>query len=245
MPRDPRGNDRRTLDVVRENRLAAHAESSQRIDHQAIDPCDPRWVLAMQTQARLQGAVLTPEHRDQLLQSGRRLGLRAFESNLVIAVVQDKARRSQPLQLAQPTLSLVGEGIEHDSVGAAKPTARPTLAFARWFLVGASYWLFQGRTVEAFTPLQVQPNYVDVGPAATDPTTFPSDWLLSAPGEYQHYWARLVVSPELAAWHDLYLLGLTALLVAAVVPGRARRPLLAIGGVVAAVAVVLQLLVAP
>ncbi len=150
-------------------------------------------------------------------------------------------------ELLQPVL-LAGFAI---ALGAAvvhlvrSQLAAHVLVFVFWFLVGASYWLFQGRTVEAFTPLQVQPNYVNVGPAANDPTTFPSDWLLSAPGEYQHYWARLVVSPELAAWHDLYLLGLTALLVAVVVPGRARRPLLAIGGVVAAVAVVLQLLVAP
>ena len=47
------------------------------------------------------------------------------------------------------------------------------------------------------------PNYVVAGPASTDPSTFPSDWLLSAPGDYQPHWARLVVSPELAAWHDL------------------------------------------
>jgi hypothetical protein len=123
--------------------------------------------------------------------------------------------------------------------------AAHVLVFVFWFLVGATYWMFQGRIVEAFTPLQVQPNYVVAGPASTDPTTFPSDWLLSVPGEYQPHWARLVVSPELAAWHGLYLVGLTALLVAVVVPGRARRPLLAVGGVLAAVAVVLQLVVAP
>ncbi len=119
------------------------------------------------------------------------------------------------------------------------------LVFLYWFLVGGTYWLFQGPVVHLLTPLQVQPNLVEVGPADADPTTFPSDWLLSAPGEYQDHWARMVVSPQLAAWHDLYVVALTALLVAAAAPGRLRRPLLVAGGVLAVGAVVMQLVVAP
>jgi hypothetical protein len=69
---------------MKENRIAAHS---------GLDPQDPRWVLAMQTEARLQGATLTPERREQLLRSGSKMGLRPFESNLVIAIVQDRAPR--------------------------------------------------------------------------------------------------------------------------------------------------------
>jgi hypothetical protein len=78
------------LEVVKENRLAAQGGAS------VMDPNDPRWVLAAQTQQRLQGATLAPEDRDQLLARGKRLGLRAFEANLIIAIVQDQARHTRP-----------------------------------------------------------------------------------------------------------------------------------------------------
>lgn len=93
------------LAVVKENRLAAHAG---RIDGEMVDARDPRWVLAMQTQARLQGTMLTPERRDELMESGKKLGLRPFESNLVIAVVQDQARQEIPFRLADPTIGIIG-----------------------------------------------------------------------------------------------------------------------------------------
>lgn len=95
---------RARLDIIKENRIAAHAPE--------IDPRDPRWVLAMQTHARLQGTALTPEHRDQLLKSGKKMGLRPFEANLVIALVQDRAR-NDPVFAAAPQLRLV-RTIEHN-----------------------------------------------------------------------------------------------------------------------------------
>ncbi len=54
---------------------------------------DPRWVLAVRAAEALQGAVLVPERRQQLLKLGRRLGLTPFDANLVLAIVQDQARR--------------------------------------------------------------------------------------------------------------------------------------------------------
>lgn len=149
-------------------------------------------------------------------------------------------------ELLQPVL-LAGFAV---ALGAAVVhVVRSTLAayvllFVYWFLV-STYWLFTGSVLQALTPLQVQPHLVEAGPRGADPTTFPSDWLLSVPGEFQDFWGRLVVSPTLAAWHDVYVLGLTALCVAVAVPGRWRRPLLVAGSVVAAVAVAMQLVVAP
>ncbi len=58
-----------------------------------IGPDDPRWVLAVRTSQRLQGDVLTPERRQQLQQFGRLLGLTPFSVSLIIAIVQDQARR--------------------------------------------------------------------------------------------------------------------------------------------------------
>ena len=99
-----------------------------------------------------------------------------------------------------------------------------------WFLFGATYWLFGGPVVRWLAPIQPQPMLVEVGPSDADPSTFPTSWLLTAPGEYQDYWARVVVSPAVAAWHDVYLVGVIAVLVGIAVPGRLRRPLL-VGGV--------------
>ena len=119
------------------------------------------------------------------------------------------------------------------------------ILFLTWFLLGATYWMFQGGVARMLTPLQVQPILVEAGPRTTDPTTFPATWLLSAPGDYQDFWGRMIVSPQLAAWHDVYLVALTMLLVAAAVPGRLRRPLLVAGSLLAVGAVLMQMVVAP
>lgn len=123
--------------------------------------------------------------------------------------------------------------------------ASHVLVFVFWFFVAGTYWLFQGGVAQVFTPLQVQPNSVEIAPPETDPSSFPSGWLLSTPGEFQDHWARLVVSPELAAWHDVYLVGITVLLAATVTPGRLRRPLLVAATLVAVGAVLMQLMVVP
>lgn len=54
---------------------------------------DPRWVLAVRAAEQLQGATLTPPARDRLVRMARAFGLTAFDANLIIAVVQDQARR--------------------------------------------------------------------------------------------------------------------------------------------------------
>jgi len=59
-----------------------------------LDPNDPRWVLASQTALQLQGAALSPARRDNLLKLSHRLGLRPFDANMIIAVVQDEARQN-------------------------------------------------------------------------------------------------------------------------------------------------------
>jgi hypothetical protein len=76
--------------------------------------------------------------------------------------------------------------------------AASVVTFVVWFLVGPTYWVLNTSVLRWLIPLQIQPLSVDVGPAATDPATFPATWLLSAPGEHQDHWARLVVSPSLA-----------------------------------------------
>ncbi|MCW5777162.1 MAG: hypothetical protein KIS87_12060, partial [Phycisphaeraceae bacterium] len=56
---------------------------------------DARWAMAVRAAASLEGgraAVLPPEKRDRLVALGVNLGLRPFDTNLVIAIVQDAAR---------------------------------------------------------------------------------------------------------------------------------------------------------
>ncbi len=78
---------------------------------------DPRWVLAVQVTRSLQGgraAVVTPEERKRLMMVGNRMGLRSFDTNLVIAIVQDGARAGEdPLGTAAVgRLRLVGRESE-------------------------------------------------------------------------------------------------------------------------------------
>lgn len=57
---------------------------------------DARRILALTTAQALEGgraAILRPDRRRLLVSAAGRLGLRPFEANLVIAIVQDGARR--------------------------------------------------------------------------------------------------------------------------------------------------------
>ncbi len=73
----------------------------------SLEATDPRWVLAMRTAEVMQGARLGVESRQRLIRLGRAMGLNAFESNLVIAIVQDGARRGAGLADAEPSLACV------------------------------------------------------------------------------------------------------------------------------------------
>lgn len=61
----------------------------------SMSALDARWVLAVQVSRSLTGgraAILRPEARERLLGLGARVGLRPFDTSLVIAIVQDAAR---------------------------------------------------------------------------------------------------------------------------------------------------------
>ena len=88
----------------------------------SLSALDPRWVLAVQAYRSVQGgraAVITPEERKRLMVVGNRLGLRAFDTSLVIAIVQDGARAGEdPLGTAAVgRLRLVGRESELADAG--------------------------------------------------------------------------------------------------------------------------------
>lgn len=95
--------------VIRENRLSA--------GNIQLEPTDPRWVLAVKTHTHLQGSTLTPERRQRLLSIASKIGLRPFEANLIMAVVQDHARRGEHLDAALPALVMI------ESPKASNPSA--------------------------------------------------------------------------------------------------------------------------
>ncbi len=82
---------------------------------------DPRWILAKETARVLAGTVLPYERRLGLMALAQRLGIRAFDANLIVAVVQDRARRGEPLALCAPTLAMIPMP--------QKPTAEPFASF--------------------------------------------------------------------------------------------------------------------
>lgn len=118
------------------------------------------------------------------------------------------------------------------------------LLFVLWFVVMV-YWLFGHPAVTPFSILQVQPIHLPAGPGTTDPTSFPSDWLLVGPPHTGGGWERQWVSPALSWWHDVWLLGLTSLLLAAAWPRPGRRVLLIVGAVLAVAGIVGQQAVIP
>ncbi|MHC5024040.1 MAG: hypothetical protein ACYTGG_09020 [Planctomycetota bacterium] len=93
----------------RSARTAVSRETRAASANQSLDPADPRWVLAMRAYSQLQGSTLTPDRRERVLDTARRLGVRPFDANVIIAMVQDRARRGEPIASAAPTLDLLAD----------------------------------------------------------------------------------------------------------------------------------------
>jgi hypothetical protein len=90
---------RATNAVARENVAAAN--------NPQLQPNDPRWVLAVQTAAQLEGDRLTPEARKRIERTAKLLGVRPFDANVIMAIVQDYARRKQPISSSAQMISMV------------------------------------------------------------------------------------------------------------------------------------------
>jgi hypothetical protein len=73
----------------------------------ALQPTDARWVFAARVHESLDGEVLPPERRSRLERLARLLGLRPFDAQLIVAIVQDQARRRAPLSDAAPLVAMI------------------------------------------------------------------------------------------------------------------------------------------
>lgn len=116
--------------------------------------------------------------------------------------------------------------------------------FVLWFVVSV-YWLFGQAALTPYSMIQVQPLNITVGPSSADPLSFPSDWLLVGNPHTSEGWQRQWVSEALAWWHDVWLLGVAALLLGVAWPRSGRRALLAVGTVLAVAGLVGQHVVIP
>ena len=107
-----------------------------------LDPTDPRWVLAVRTQALLEGSTLTPERRERVLRTAQQLGVRLFDANVIIAIVQDQARRGGSLGDAASSLALLERPNRSQSSGlrmwiaALGAAAVGSTLLIRWLIAG-------------------------------------------------------------------------------------------------------------
>lgn len=97
--------------------LAAERVAYENACAAMLQPADARWIFALRVSHALEGgkaALLTPPKRRELIAAAVGAGLREFDANLVIAVVQDAARRGElgerakAIQGMGPSLAMVG-----------------------------------------------------------------------------------------------------------------------------------------
>ncbi|MCA9295070.1 MAG: hypothetical protein KC983_01110 [Phycisphaerales bacterium] len=125
----------------RQAREAVLAENRRAATSPDLDPTDPRWVLAVRVRSALQGSTLTPERRSKIQREAWHLGIRPFDANMIIAIVQDRARRGESINSSNVALQLLGTPAPPES--AATSAWRWGLAFlcavaANAFLI---WWL--------------------------------------------------------------------------------------------------------
>lgn len=101
------GVDEASDGVAERARHAVGAENRAAAANTRLDPTDPRWVLAVRAYSQLQGSSLTPDRRQKLIQTAGGMGVRPFDANLIIAIVQDNARRGRDLGEAAGTVAML------------------------------------------------------------------------------------------------------------------------------------------
>lgn len=104
----------------------------------AADEPDPRWVLAVAAARMLEGgraAILPNESRERVQRLASSLGLRAFDAALVIAIVQDAARRGEPMG------GMVAERLRMVPAGPAKSKANPATAWVASVATAAAIFI--------------------------------------------------------------------------------------------------------
>jgi len=137
----------------------------------------------------------------------------------------------------------LGRVVRRKAVGIA-------IGIVAFFVMTGMYWALQFPPVGYVSPVRTQPFSVDIDGPATDPTALPADWLLDRPGDPSDEpddrdWDRVLVSQSVAAWHDVYLLGLALGAIGLAVRSRVGRRLILVGLMVAALGATGQAVMMP
>lgn len=116
------------------NRIRAVEAENRAASELSIE--DARLIFAEEVGEQLQGgtvALLTPERRKRLISRAEGLGLRPFDANLIIAIMQDRARGGEFDADARgdARLGLIRPADEMTS------QTGPRAAWIRWLAVGA------------------------------------------------------------------------------------------------------------
>ena len=115
------------VETARAHRRRA-AVASENTSAAALSLDDARIAFALRVADRLDGgraAILTPEARRRLLRESTRMGLEPFDASLVIAIVQDAARRGETAENPMTTgrLKLVKPARKRSLDGVLLPAA--------------------------------------------------------------------------------------------------------------------------
>lgn len=100
MDHSPHSALRLVADARPPRRTAAQETAADRVAREnasaaALTPNDARWIFAVRVRTALEGgqaAILPPVRRERLVRLATRIGLRPFDANLIVAVVQDSVR---------------------------------------------------------------------------------------------------------------------------------------------------------
>jgi hypothetical protein len=134
--------DPRALRVYRQAAAQETVLARETARDPSFAPGDPRWRFAREVEAALEGAVLAFEERRRLLSLAQRLGIRAFDANLIVALVQDRARRGEPVETAAATIAMVpvapnaGQRLGQLFAAAIVVAMLFDLALIAWLIVG-------------------------------------------------------------------------------------------------------------
>jgi hypothetical protein len=148
-------------------------------------------------------------------------------------------------ELLQMPLVIAFVGAAGIAIGRARARLSLSLviiAGAALFTMFPGYWLWNTPPMHLFTPIQTQPLEIELD-AATEIDQLPATWFVRLSSDDEPI-RQLVHQPTILG-HDLYLFGLTALVVGLAVRATLGRRLAFGGAALAAAGVVTQLLVSP
>ena len=88
-------------------RQAVTTENRDAAANPDLDPTDPRWALAVRAYTQLEGSTLTFDRRERIMRNAKCMGVRPFDASMILAIVQDRARRGGSLSDAASTVAML------------------------------------------------------------------------------------------------------------------------------------------